>query len=128
MSEAANDGKEPWITEVDNEISGWDDETCEYDFATILKEFLLSGGESTEADTARKIYDYYNQEFLPTDPLMRFQYDKRMQPFLFAFWQAAYIGFARFIPYNNSNQDKLVRLISELQRLPPSQFKISGVS
>ena len=128
MSEAANAGKEPWITEVDNEISGWDDETCEYDIAMILKELFLSDGESTEADTAVKINDYYDQEFLPSEPLVRFEDDKRMQPFLFGFWQAVYIGFARFIPYNNSNQDKLVRCILELRKLPPRQFKISGVS
>ena len=49
MSEAANAGKEPWITQLDEEISGWDDEMCEYDFAMIPKEFLLSDGKSTEA-------------------------------------------------------------------------------
>ena len=50
MSEAPNAGMEPWITQLDEDISGYDDEMCEYDFAMIMKEFLLSDGK---ADIAR---------------------------------------------------------------------------
>lgn len=60
MSEAANAGKEPWVTQLDTEISGWDNETCEYDLAMILKELLLLDEESTQADTAHKI-DNFNE-------------------------------------------------------------------
>ena len=91
----------------------------------ILKEFLLSDGK---ADIARKIDNFYDQELLPSDPLMRFEDDKGMQPFLFGFWQAVYISIAKLIPYNNSNQEKLVQLILEFRKLPPRQFKISKIS
>lgn len=128
MSEAVNVGKEPWITQLDKEIDILGNGTLEYDLAIILKQLFLSDGDSTAADIARKIDNYYDQQFRPSDPLMRFQDDQGMQSFLFAFWQAVYIAFARVIPYNNNNQEKLVQLVLELQKLPPRQFKLSGVS
>lgn len=128
MSEAVNVGKEPWITQLDKEIDILGKGTLEYDLAIILKQLFLSDGDSTAADIARKIDNYYDQQFRPSDPLMRFQDDQGMQSFLFAFWQAVYIAFARVIPYNNNNQEKLMQLVLELQKLPPRQFKLSGVS
>ena len=128
MSEAVNVGKEPWITQLDKEIDILGEESLDYDLAIILKQLFLSDGDSTAADIARKIDNYYDQQFRLSDPLMRFQDDQGMQSFLFAFWQAVYIAFARVIPYNNNNQEKLTQLILELQKLPPRQFKLSGVS
>ncbi len=129
MSEAVNVGEEPWITQLDKEIDILGEEgSLDYDLAIILKQLILSDGDSTAADIARKIDNYYDQQFRPSDPLMRFEDDQGMGSFLFAFWQTVCISFARVIPYNNNNQEKLVQLVLELQKLPPRQFKISGVS
>lgn len=128
MSEAVNIGKEPWITQLDKEIDILGEGSLDYDLAIILKQLFLSDGDSTAADIARKIDNYYDQQFRPSDPLMRFQDDQGMGSFLFAFWEVVYIAFTRVIPYNNNNQEKLVQLVLELRKLPPRQFKISGVS
>lgn len=128
MSESASAGKEPWITQLNQEIDFLGENTWEYDLAMILKGLFLSDGDSDAADIARKIVNCYDQKFVPSDPLIRFRDDKGIQPFLFAFWQAVFIAFARIIPYNDSNQEKLLRFILELRKLPPRQFKIWEVS
>lgn len=73
MSESASAGKEPWITQLDQEIDFLGEDTWEYDLAMILKGLFLSDGDSDAADTARKIVNYYDQKFVPSDPLMTFR-------------------------------------------------------
>ncbi len=109
MSKAASAGKESWITQLDQEIDFLGENPWEYDLEIIVKGLFLSDGDSEPADIARKIVDCYDQNFLPSDPLIRFRDDKGIQPFLFAFWQAVFIAFARVIPCNDSNQEKLLR-------------------
>lgn len=89
----------------------------------MLKDFLLSDGDITAADTAHRINDFYTQEYFPSDPLMRFQEDRGMGGFLSGFWDAVFT-LGRLIPYNSSKQEKLVQLILKLRKLPPRQFRI----
>lgn len=123
MSEAVNAGKKPWIAYLDKEASYWGEGMCESVLAIMLKDLLLSDSDSTAADTARLIDNYYEQEFLPSDPLMKFLDDKGIGGFLTTFYELVF-NLARLIPYNNSNQEKLVQLILELRKLPPRQLKI----
>lgn len=54
---------------------------------------------------------------------MKFLDDKGIGEFLTNFYELVF-DLARLIPYDNSNQEKLVQLILELRKLPPKQFKI----
>jgi hypothetical protein len=80
--------KEPWLTQFDNEITDLGEGTSEYVLATMLKDFLLlSNSDSTNiaADTARRIDNFQQQEYLPSDTLMRFQDDQGIGGFVYAF-------------------------------------------
>lgn len=97
----------------------------------MLKDFLLlPEGDSTTlaADTARRIDNFQQQEYLPSDPLMRFQDDQGMGGFLSAFYEVIFT-LARLIPYNTGSfkQKKLVQLMLKLRKLPAREFKIWGV-
>lgn len=121
-SEAANLGEEPWITQFDDEINDLDEGAWEIDIARVLKQFLLSDGHSS-TDTARRIDDSYEQQFLPSDPLMKFKDDQGMEGFLSCFYEVVFT-LARLIPYHSSMQEKLIELILELRKLPPRPSKI----
>lgn len=123
MTEAVKAGKKPWITQFDKEIIECGEGTSEHFLAKMLKDFLLSDGDSTAADTARRIDDFYEQVYLPSDPLMKFEDGQGIGAFLVGFYELIF-ALARFIPYNSSDQDKLVRLIQELRKLPPRQLRI----
>ena len=123
MSEAASTDKEPWITVFDDEINDWGKGTFDLSLAVMLKDYLLLDSDSTAADTARHVHLFYEQEHLLSDPLMKFEDDQGMGAFLSGFYENVFT-LARLIPYNSSNQEKLVRLLLELRKLPPRQFKI----
>lgn len=127
MGEAFNAGNEPWTTSFEKEISDWGEETSEYVLAHILKEFLLSDGDSTAAETASRIAGVYDEDYLPSDPLMKYEDDKGMGGFLSDFYDVIFT-LARLLPYHSSNQDKVVRVMVELRKLPPRPFKIWEVS
>ena len=123
MSEATSTDKEPWITVFDDEITEWGEGTFDHALGVTLKGYLLSDGDSAAADTARQIHIFYEQEHLHSDPLMKYEDDQGMGAFLSGFYEIVFT-LARVIPYNNSNQEKLVWLLLELRKLPPRQFKI----
>ena len=91
--------------------------------AKMLKDFLLSDGDSTATDTARLIDNFYGQVYLPSDPLMKFEDGQGIETFLVGFYELIF-ALARFIPYNSSDQDKVVQLMLELRKLPPKQLRI----
>jgi hypothetical protein len=82
MSEAANaTGKEPWLTQFDDEISESGEGSSGFFYAEMPKDFLLlPSGDSTTlaAETARHIEEFQKQDYLTSDPLMRFQDDQGM--------------------------------------------------
>jgi hypothetical protein len=82
MSEAANaTGKEPWLTQFDDEISESSEGSSGFFLAEMPKDFLLPSGDSTTlaAETARHIEEFQQQDYLTSDPLMRFQDDQGMR-------------------------------------------------
>ncbi len=91
-----------------------------------MKDFLFSDDDSAAADTAHRIDNYYEQEVLAGDPLMRFKEDKGMGGYISAFCEVVFT-LARLIPYNSPHQDKLILFLLELRKLPPKHFKIWGV-
>lgn len=123
MGEVANVSNEPWTAQFDKELNDWTAEGVENAFAVVLKDFLLSDGDPTAAETAHEIDDLYTQEYLPSDPLLKFSDDQGMEGFLGDFYQI-FFTLARLIPYDNSKQDRLIQVILELRKLPPKQFKI----
>ncbi len=123
MSEA----EDPWSSQLEQELIYWVEGTLEYDLAVILKEnLLLSDGEPAAADTALLIDDYCESEYLTSDPLMKFEDDRGMGSFLSGFYDVMF-SFARLISYKDHGQEKLVRFLLELRRLPAKPYKIWNV-
>ena len=122
MSNGAN-ADNGWITLFDEETSDWGEGTCEHALSVMLKDYLVSDGDSIAVDTARRLHGFYEQDYLISDPLMKFEVDQGMGGFLSSFYEIIFT-LARLIPYNCSEQDKLVRLLLELRQLPPRQFKL----
>lgn len=119
----AADSDQPWVVFLDGEIA---DPTSDQELAQVLKRAFLSDEESAPAQAAQQIDALYEKEFLPSDPLMRFQDDKGMAGFLNnLYWFVTEL--ALVIPYNHSGQDILVNILVELRKLPTKQFKIWNV-
>lgn len=130
MNEAAKTEKEPWTIQLDVELSRWGEGTCQDLFALILKDFLLFQiATPPVVDTARRVDDFYEQEYLPADPLIQVKDDRGMgwiPQQLFTKLSSLSQGSSR--TYNSSeDQGKLVRLLLTLRGLPARQFKIWNV-
>ena len=118
--------KEPWLAYLEGEIASCGEDSYNAEFATIMRSLLLSLENSAPADTARRIDTYYWEEYLPSDPLLRFQDDKGIGGFLNFLYELVF-DMARLVPYDDSKQDQLLQLIFELRQLPPKPFKIWNV-
>jgi len=68
----------------------------------------------------------YSKNFLTADPLVKFKDDKGMEGYLWTLYQLIF-DMGRLIPFNDTKQAKLVKLILELRNLPPKTFKIWNV-
>jgi hypothetical protein len=71
-----------WIVWLDEESADYGENSYEHEMNTIMKNFLQSSSTTAAADAARRFDTYYAEEFLPSDPLMRFKEDKGMAGFL----------------------------------------------
>ena len=124
MSHANGIDQEPWIVVFDEERNLSDESTHEAALGNIVKDFLLSDDKDAMApNTAQRIQNYYDQEYLLTDPLLKFEDDQGMGEFLSVFYNIILL-LARLIPYDNPTQQKLLLLVLELRKLPPKSFKI----
>ena len=126
MSTAKDCAEAPWIAKLNKYVDDMEDVDCEQMFAVILKDYLLCNGAIEVADTARQIDSSYEERVLPPNPLMKFEDDEGMGGFLTAFWNAIF-EIARIIPFDNSHQDQLVQVITELRKLPVKEFNIYHV-
>ena len=118
--------QEPWFAYLEEEIVSCGEGTFECDLDNIMKDFLISKCDPAAPETALRIVTYYWENYLPSDPLMKFEDDKGIAGFLNHLYELVF-AMARLIPYNDSRQDMLVQLILELRKLPAKPFKIWNV-
>ena len=123
MSHVSGIDQEPWIALFDEERKDSSEGTYEDALGNLVKGFLLSDDDDMASNTAQRIQNYYEQEYLLADPLMKFEDDQGMGEFLAAFYNIIFL-LARLIPYNSYAQQKLLLLVLELRKLPPKSFKI----
>jgi hypothetical protein len=105
-------GKDPWLAFLDEEIINSEKEyTLNPNIVVIIKDLLLANNDMAAANAARRIGTYYTDKdrLDDLDNLYYFVFD-----------------LAPFVPYNDSRQDALVKLILELHRLLP-QLEICNV-
>ncbi|KAF2493455.1 hypothetical protein BU16DRAFT_619781 [Lophium mytilinum] len=103
MSEAVKAMDEDWVAQFD--------------------EFLLSDSDCAAADASRKSSAYYDKEYLPSDPLLKYQDDLGMAGFLNGFYEVV-LRLVQLIPYKSSKQNSIIELLSELRQLSPKEVKI----
>ena len=115
-----------WINYIDLLIDEESDDDAFVHLANLVKSLLLSTSETAARDTAAAIDAYYEKEFFPSDPLMRFEEDKGMTSFLLELWEIVF-SLARVIPYDDDAQVTLVNLILELYKLPTRSHKVFDV-
>ncbi|KAI9765889.1 MAG: hypothetical protein M1840_007030 [Geoglossum simile] len=117
-----NDGTQSWIEYLDGEIAATEADSVTHCLAQIIRDTLLSTDESRAAGAAGRIDTHY-QEYLSSDPLLKFANDKGTAGFLNSLYELVF-DVARLIPYRDALQDILVQLIVELRKLPPKRCKI----
>lgn len=117
----------PWIQCLD-EILQENPDSSEARISKILRQMLSSSlqDDFTPAEAARQIDDYYQNNYLPSDPLMKFQDDKGMGGFLSGLYEMVF-DLARAIPHDDELQNCLVQFLIELTKLPTKEVKIWGV-
>ncbi|KAL8722778.1 MAG: hypothetical protein Q9225_000789 [Loekoesia sp. 1 TL-2023] len=123
MGEKSNTNGGLWIARFDENIRRWGAKTCQHALGTMLKDSLLSDGDLAAANTVHQIDSFYQQEYLTSDPLLKFKDDQGMERFLNGFFEAVFT-LASLLPYADPNQGKLVNLLLELRKLPPRQLRI----
>jgi hypothetical protein len=91
MSEMANTHEgDLWVSKFDGEIDYyWALGTAEHVVATMLKEFLLSNGDTTAAGVALEIDSLYD-EYLKLDPLTRYEDDKGMESYIWGVYDVLF--------------------------------------
>lgn len=118
--------KEPWLMFLDQELAACEAENLDPGLFNILKDLLQVDSTITLAEGARLIDTYYWETFLPADPLAKFQEGKGMEAFLFHIhWAMA--DLAKHLHYDDSRQEMLMQVVSELRKLPPKTLKVFGV-
>ncbi|KAK8022594.1 hypothetical protein PG993_013361 [Apiospora rasikravindrae] len=114
----------PW-TQCLDEILEMDPDGIETGLSEVLRRLLASQSDAAPAEAAQQIDDLYSNDYLPSDPLMRFQDDKGMGGFLSCLYEMVF-DLARAIPYENDLQGRLVQFLVELAKLPTKEVKIWG--
>ncbi len=123
----SNDGdavaKAPWLDYLEREILEAREEE-EAKFALLFKAFLLSEASTAVKDAASAIYDVIkNDSAQEAEPGTK---DLIVCNYLECFWENIY-QLAPFMPYKEDKQDTLVKLIVELQNMPPIVFHYDDV-
>ena len=121
-----NDGTQRWMEYLDGEMATTEADPVTHCLAQIIRDTLLSTDESRAAGAAHRIDAYYQDEYLPSDPFLKFSDDKGMAGFLNSLYGLVF-DVARLIPYRDALQDTLIQVIVELRKLPPKPCKIWDV-
>lgn len=114
--------KEAWEALLDGDDDSDEENAPAPIYTAIFKDLLRQDG-NTAPEAARRIDAIYVEEFLPSDPLLKFQDDKGMEGFLHVLYQLIF-DLARVIRYGDPKQDRPAQLLSELHQLPPKKFTI----
>ncbi|RAO74256.1 uncharacterized protein BHQ10_010268 [Talaromyces amestolkiae] len=96
------------------------DET--YELAYILKRLIAEDG-ITPQGAAQQIDSYYEDDLLPSQPILQKEKAKGMINLLGAL-DDLICGLGSVLHYNDVRQDALIQLILELRKLPPRQVVI----
>lgn len=121
---------EPWRDELEREISEDAADGEPLQIPSILLGLLTTypGGDAmTAREAARRIDAEYRDVYIPSDPLLRGLEDKGMAGFLGRVYDLV-LSVSRLVDCDDARQDALVRFLGELRKLPPTAFKIWGVS
>ena len=116
MDENPESIRESWVLKLDKEIA--EDDIL----GKMLKQFLLSDGSVTVADTASEVDLWFRNECISDRPWLATE----PESFLNYFYRRVF-AFVRHIPYNSSGHDQLVQLIQDLQKMSPSPCKVWNV-
>ena len=127
--EAVTTVEQDWLTGFTGEIASEADrgDVTYVALANTIKDLLVSEDGKAARNAAIAVDSYYANEFLASDPLLRFQEDKGMGIFLNTIYDIV-LELALIIPYDDQSQDSLVNLLVELRKLPAKSYKIWNVS
>lgn len=127
LGKGSNHEVEPWIKYLDDELKetkGAD--SVSYRLAQIVRDTLLSTGESRIIKATQRIDSYYQYEYLASDSLLKSPQGNGMATFLYDLYHFV-INIICLIPFDDPNQDVLVELLVELHQLPPALCGYLGV-
>ena len=114
------------IAYLDEQISESYEGAETYELANILKHLLAENG-ITPQETAQQIDSFYEDEFLPSQPIFQKEKAKGMITLLGALDELL-CNLGRVLRYDDVRQDALIQVILELRKLPTRQVEIWGVS
>ncbi|KAI9772821.1 MAG: hypothetical protein M1840_008703 [Geoglossum simile] len=123
LYQGRDSGTQPWTGYLDGEMPATEADSVAHCLVQIIRDTSLSTDESRAAGAARRIDTYYRDEYLSSDPLLKFSDNKGMASFLNSLYELVF-DVARLIPYRDAEQDNLIRVIVELRKLPPKAYKI----
>ena len=116
ICEELNDVVEPWICYLNKEMAyAKQADLVSYPLAMIIQESLLD--KSTTVEAARHIDSYYHDEYLASDPWLKFLGGRGTTTFLCNLYTLVF-DTACYIPYEDPHQDTLVELLMFLYTLP----------
>lgn len=114
------------IAYLDEEISEAYEGDETYELANILKRLMAENG-ITPQEAAQQIDSYYEDDLLPSQPILQREKAKGMINLLSAL-DDLICGLGSALRYDDARQDALIQLILELRKLPPRQVVIGDVS
>lgn len=114
------------IAYLDEEISESYEGAETYELANILKRLLAENG-ITPQETAQQIDSFYENDFLPSQPIFQKEKAKGMINLLGALDELL-CNLGRVLRYDDVRQDALIQVILELRKLPTRQVEIWEVS
>lgn len=114
------------IAYLEEEISETYEGDETYELAYILKRLIAEDG-ITPQEAAQQIDSYYEDDLLPSQPILQKEKAKGMINLLGAL-DDLICGLGSVLHYNDVRQDALIQLILELRKLPPRQVVIEDVS
>lgn len=80
-------------------------------------------GKVKASEYAARIDDVYWKYYLPLDPLFQFKEDQILSSYLQHVW-TIFIKLGKKISHDDPAQEKIVKLLKKLTRLPPTEVRI----
>lgn len=114
------------IAYLDTEISEAYEGDEIYELAKILRRFIAKDGV-TPQEAAQQIDSYYEDDLLPSQPILQREKARGMVNLLGAL-DDLICDLGSVLHYDDVRQDDLIQLILELRKLPPRQVVIGNVS